>query len=332
MENQNRKIFITGGSGFISSHIHEVIDQNEIVNFDLKPPRENITSTFVQGDVRNLEDLNTALALHPCSMILALAAEHKDFGLSEEEYFKTNEFGTENICKAAEKAGITKIVFYSSVAVYGNNTLPSTEEMPPNPNLPYGASKWAGEKVLQKWVSENPERSVLIMRPTVVYGERNIANMFRLIQQINSGRYFHIGKGKNIKSIAYVKNLVEATFYLAERMKSGMEVFNYADKPQMTSREIGEVISNRLKKSPFTIPYRLALLMGIPFDILIKVTGKDYPISTNRIKKFCVQTYHKADKVTDSGFIPKYSNIEGLNNMIKWQKEQYRKEESYFNI
>lgn len=332
MKNSDNRIFITGGSGFISSHVHEIIDHDRIVNFDLKAPHEKIDSTYIKGDVRKIEDLNAALASNPCSLIMALAAEHKDFGISEDSYFKTNEFGTENICKAAEIAGINKIIFYSSVAVYGNNTNPSTEGTKPNPNLPYGASKLAGEKVLEKWVNQDPERSVLIIRPTVVYGERNVANMFRLIQQIDKGRYFHIGKGDNIKSIAYVKNLVEATFYLAENMKKGIDIYNYADMPQMTSRMIGDVISKRLNKSPITIPYQLALLMGLPFDLLIKVTGKDYPISTNRIKKFCTQTCHYAQKVIDSGFEPKYSNIDGLKNMVKWQKETYKSEETYFDI
>jgi nucleoside-diphosphate-sugar epimerase len=332
MKNKEDKILITGGSGFISSHIHEMIDHDRIVNFDIRSPRENIASTYVKGDVRKLENLNSALESHPCSLILALAAEHKDFGITEEDYFNTNEFGTENICKAAEKAGINKIIFYSSVAVYGNNKTPSTEEMAPNPNLPYGASKLAGEKVLEKWAAENADRCVLIIRPAVVYGERNVANMFRLIQQIDKGRYFHIGKGDNIKSIAYVKNLVEATFFLADKIKSGVEVYNYADMPQMTSRMIGDVISKRLKKSPITIPYKLALMMGYPFDMLIKLTRKDYPISTNRIKKFCTQTFHHAQKVIDSGFTPKYSNIEGLKNMVKWQKETFKSGENYFDV
>lgn len=327
------KLFVTGGSGFISSHFHEIYPNECIVNFDIKNPQSNIKSKYVEGNVRDLDQLIQALKENPSDMILALAAEHKDFGISREEYFLTNEFGTENICKAATEVGINRIVFYSSVAVYGNNTVPSTEELEPNPNLPYGESKLAGEKVLHQWVKEDPTRSVLIMRPVVVYGERNVANMFRLIQQVNKGRYFNIGKGENIKSIAYVKNLVEATLFLAKKMKSGVSTYNYADNPQLNSRKIGTIISESLEKNaPITIPYPLAMVMGFPFDIMIKLTGKDFPISTNRIKKFCTETYHKAEKCDAAGFIAKYTNVDGLKRMVDWQKNEYDSNKEYFDV
>lgn len=140
--------------------------------------------------------------------------------------------------------------------------------------------------MLKQWASEDAERAVLIIRPTVVYGERNVANMFRLINQIKDGRYFHIGKGDNIKSIAYVRNLVEATLFLVERMQNGVAIYNYADEPQLSSRKIASTITKALnKREPRTLPYWIVYSMGIPFDILIKLTGKDLPISTNRVKK-----------------------------------------------
>ncbi len=327
------KYFITGGSGFISSHFHDVIPQEDIINFDLRPPMKEIKSKYVKGDVRSFEELDEALKSNPCNIIIALAAEHKDFGISDEAYFLTNEKGTENICNAATENNIDSIIFYSSVAVYGNNTKPSTEAMLTNPNLPYGASKLAGEKKLHNWADQDPKRKVLILRPVVIYGERNVANMFRLIQQINKGRYFNIGKGENIKSIAYVKNIVEATLFLANRMPFGVSIYNYADDPQLTSRQIGMEISNELNKGKsITIPYKLAILLGLPFDLLIKLTGKDLPISTNRIHKFCTETYHKAERLSASGFIPKYSNVDGLRRMVDWQKNEYDKNEEYFNV
>lgn len=328
-----KKILITGGSGFISSHFHEVIEQDKIVNFDLRKPLSNLDSTYIKGDVRSYEDLDTTLMEHPCDIILALAAEHKDFGIAREEYFKTNEHGTQMICDAATKHGINKIVFYSSVAVYGDIKEPSSERSPENPNLPYGASKLAGEKVLHKWAKEDANRSVLIVRPTVVYGERNVANMFRLIHQIKKGRYFHIGKGDNIKSIAYVKNLVDATLYLMNKMSSGVQTFNYADEPQLTSRSIGACISTSLgRKDPITLPYWLVYSMGIPFDLLIKISGKDLPISTNRVAKFCTQTYHTATKVREAGFVPRFDNREGLKRMVDWQLKGYNKSLKYHNV
>lgn len=328
-----KRTLFTGASGFIGYHFHQVLAAETFGNIDLREPEFDDHSTFIKGDIRKPEDVERAIASFPCERIVSLAAEHKDFGLSEEDYFKTNEHGTEVICQAATRHGIKEIIFYSSVAVYGNNKVPSDENLPPNPNLPYGASKLAGEKVLERWCQEQDDRSVLIIRPTVVFGERNVANMFRLIHQIRAGRYFHIGDGKNIKSVAYVKNIVDATLYLMEKMTPGVSVYNYADEPQLTSREIAAQISTSLKKKdPITLPYWAVYGLALPFDLLIKLTGKDLPVSTNRVSKFCTETFHKADKLLAEGFSPKYSTQQGLQNMVSWIERDYQEDEKYFDV
>ncbi len=327
-----KKLF-TGASGFIGSHFHEALDNKLMVNMDLKKPLFAHESHFHQGDIRNITEIRAIAAQHTCDTIVHLAAEHKDFGIPYEDYFRTNEQGTRNLCEVATELGIKKFVFYSSVAVYGVVADVADENTPPNPNLPYGASKFAGEKVLYEWAAADPTRSVLIIRPAVVYGERNVANMFRLIQQVQAGRYFHIGEGQNIKSIAYVRNLVAATLFLADKMKPGVQIYNYADEPQLKSREIGSIIAHALgKKEPITLPYWMVYTMGLPFDIAIKLTGKDLPISTNRVKKFCTQTYFKAQRVVEAGFSPKYSNKEGLQNMVKWMNSDNFKNEQFFDV
>jgi nucleoside-diphosphate-sugar epimerase len=326
-------ILFTGASGFIGSHFHLAIDNQEIVNLDLRKPMFDYTSNFIQGDIRKSEDVANAIAIAKPEVIISLAAEHKDFGINEEAYFLTNEGGARIICQEAEKVGVNKIIFYSSVAVYGSNTEPSDEETTPNPDQPYGASKLAGEKVFLEWAAKDPQRTLIIIRPAVVYGERNVANMFRLINQVKSGKYFHVGNGDNIKSIAYVKNIVAATLYLLGVSKPGVHLYNYADEPQLTSREIAEVIAKSLqKRSPFTLPYWIVYAMATPFDLLIRVTGKDLPVSSNRVKKFCTQTFHQADKIIVAGFSPKFSTVDGMMRMVSWREETYKEGEDYFDI
>ncbi len=327
------KILFTGASGFIGSHFHDVVDNDNMVNLDLNQPKFKHAATFLQGDVRNAEDIANALSSRECDTIIHLAAEHKDFGVAYDDYFRTNEHGTRLLCEAATKFGIKKFVFYSSVAVYGAVETWADENSTPNPNMPYGASKWAGEKVLYEWAAADPSRRVLIIRPAVVYGERNVANMYRLIQQVRAGRYFHIGKGENIKSIAYVKNLVAATLFLYKKMPTGVSIYNYADEPQLQSRNIGSIIARSLgRKEPIVLPYWVVFTMGIPFDIAIKITGKDLPISTNRVKKFCTQTYFKAEKVLQQGFQPMFDNEKGIFNMVKWIDSANFKNEQLFDV
>ncbi len=314
-------ILLTGGSGFIGGHFHQAIPNEKLVNLDLVQPAFAHSARFVQGDIRLKEDVRKAIQGNGIKTILSLAAKHHDFGIGHDEYFDTNEDATRVICEAATEFGIDQIVFYSSVAVYGIRPEVSTEALPPAPDAPYGASKLAGEKVLEKWASEKPGRKVLIMRPTLVFGRNNMANMRNLIVQIDSGLYFHLGKADNVKSIAYVENLVQATLFLIERMKPGVAIYNYADEPQLTTRQIGETIATALgRKIRFTFPRSLGIMMGIPFDVIIKVTGKNLPISSSRIKKLGTSTHHSAKKLFGEGFKPAYTTIQGLGKMVEWYR------------
>ena len=294
-------ILVTGGSGFIGSHLHNYLNHAQIVNLDLETPDFICHSRYIKGDIRDVDTV--AEAVKGCKMIWSMAAAHKDFGVSHNEYFDINEKGMQVLTQAASQEGIKKFIFISSVAVYGNALEPPTETSIPNPINDYGASKLAAERVLEAWAAEDLTRQVLIIRPAVVYGERNFANVYHLMAHINRGRFFNVGKGLNIKSIVYVKNLLEAILFLMERMTAGVNVYNYVDEPQLTSRQIGETIAAALNKSkPFTLPYSLVYLLALPFDLLIKIIGKDFPISTKRVKKFITPTHFKANKIRELGF------------------------------
>lgn len=313
---------ITGGSGFIGSHFHNALPHTDFVNLDLQKPFFEHNAKFVQGDIRVEADIRKAVEGNNIKTIISLAAKHHDFGIGHDEYFDTNEEGTRILCKVASDHNINEIIFYSSVAVYGISERISTEMQAPTPDSPYGSSKLAGEKVLEQWAAENSERKVLIIRPTLVFGPNNMANMRNLIKQIDSGLYFHLGKADNVKSIAYVENVVAATLYLMKSMKPGVSIYNYADTPQLTTRQIGDIIAKALnKKIRFTMPRTLGIMMGLPFDLLIKITGINFPVSSARIKKLGTSTHHSAEKLFSEGFKPQFTTVQGLEKMVGWYKK-----------
>ena len=191
--------------------------------------------------------------------------------------------------------------------------------MATKPVSAYGKSKLAAEKILREWAEADSSRSLLIIRPTVVYGERNVANMYRLITRVKSGFYFNVGKADNIKSIAYVKNLVEATLFLMKQMKPGVEVYNYSDDRQMSVREITDTISKELGyRKSVSLPYWCLMALAFPFDIVGMILKKDFVISTSRVRKLKDETYHRSDKIRATGFTPRFSNEEGLQAMVNW--------------
>ena len=107
--------------------------------------------------------------------------------------------------------------------------------------------KLEAEKLVENWVAEDQDRRALIIRPTVIFGPRNKGNVYRLIRLINSGFYVPVGKGDNIKSIAYVENLVDATLFLMEKKFNGFEIYNYSDEPHISFRETVALIYRLLE-------------------------------------------------------------------------------------
>ena len=319
---------ITGGSGFIGTHIMAMAPSLQFLNVDLREPAQSLSNALtIRADIREENALRATLSSYRLDAIFHLAAAHKDFGIDQEEYFEVNEGGTAVVCQLAAEFGIRKLIFFSSVAVYGERHEPSTDQTLPNPTNDYGASKLAAERVVTQWQREDPTRTAIIIRPALVFGEGNEANMFRLIDQINRGRYFNVGKGDNIKSIAYVKNLVDATFYLYQHQQPGLHVYNYADEPHLQTAEIGLTIAAELgKPRPRSFPLTLLLLMAKPFDLLIRLTGRDLPISSARVRKYATRTHHQAQQLFAEGFKPRYTSQEGLARMVAWYKQRNKSE------
>lgn len=318
-----KKILITGGSGFIARYFIDKLKGHQLINLDIVPPAEDQQITFFQADVRDQNAVNQASK--NADLIIHLAAMHHDFGITDEAYYDVNVNGAKVVANAAGLNQVKEIIFFSSVAVYGNLGLhnPTHENLEPAPNSPYGHSKLEAEKVFKSWSHAAEGRKVTVIRSTVVFGAWNLANVLNLIQAIDRGFYFHIGRGRNIKSLAYVENIVDASLFALENQRTPFEVFNYVDEPQMDSRSIANMQAAMLgKKIRLTLPLWLAVLLALPFDLIIQLTGKNLPISSKRVKKLCTQTWHGAEKIRSIGFKAKYSIPYGMQKMINWYKQK----------
>jgi len=322
------RVLITGGAGFIGTYFAErlLAAGNTVASLDMVPSDVAGVDSHL-GDVRDPDRMRAAL--EGVDRVIHLAAAHHDFGITDATYFDVNEGGSKVLCDAMSEAGIDRCCFYSSVAVYGDSPPPRTEETPPKPLNAYGASKLAGEQVFRAWSDENPARQALIIRPTVVFGPQNFANMYALIRQIAKRRFLQIGAGTNIKSLAYVENIVAATLHLWDRSQSErFEVYNYVDKPDLTSRSISDTIYRALGRNTpgLSVPLGLGLLLALPFDLVIGLTGANLPVSSARIKKLAAtETRFEADRIAAQGFTPPVALADGLSRMVEWyQAEGHR--------
>ena len=127
--------------------------------------------------------------------MINLAAVHRDDVREKSAYRKTNVEGAENVANICREKGIKKIIFTSTVAVYGYADPGTDEGGRINPFNEYGRTKFDAEEIFRNWQHE-PGNSLIIVRPTVIFGEGNRGNVFNLINQIASGKFIMVGKGK----------------------------------------------------------------------------------------------------------------------------------------
>ena len=315
------KIAITGGSGFIGSVLARNLKDagHEIIIIDIRPSAA-FPDDVILADVRDKEAM--VKALEGVDAIYHLAAEHRDDVSPISLYQDVNVQGGQNVIDAAKAHDIKTIIFTSSVAVYPlepeDTVNGANENHSPAPFNPYGQSKLDSEKTFESWAAEDESRSLVMLRLVATFGPGNRGNIYTLMKQIADGKFIMIGDGSNKKSIAYVEN-VAAFLQHGLSFGEGAHIYNYADKPDLNMREFVSSIRGAMGKSGVGIqmPYPVGLMGGAVFDVAAKVTGRKFPISIIRIKKFCADTIVNAGKAHASGFNAPYSLNEGLDVMMR---------------
>ncbi|MBI9099496.1 MAG: NAD-dependent epimerase/dehydratase family protein [Spirochaetaceae bacterium] len=314
-------ITIIGGSGFIGSRLARLFKEQKV---DFQIVDKNISPFFPEktrlSDVRDFQNLKKSLK--NSHTVINLAAEHRDDVTPKTLYDEVNVFGAQNVCRACEDLGINKIVFTSSVAVYGFAPEGTDESGEINYFNDYGRTKWEAEGVYREWVNGDPNnRTLTIIRPTVVFGERNRGNVYNLLKQISSRFFPMIGNGKNVKSMAYVENIV-AFIHYSLRNEKGEYLFNYIDKPDYSMDSLVRIVKGALgRKAAITFhwPYFLGYMGGAFFDLIAFIIRKKLPISRLRIKKFCSTTCFSSINISKAGFIPPITLDVGIQNTIKFE-------------
>lgn len=315
-------ILVTGGSGFIGSRlVHDLLAEEHTVKIFDKVSSSNYPDLVTIGDVRDVRALTESAK--GMDIIYNLAAEHADDVTPISLYEDVNVGGAKNVVSAAKANNIKHIVFTSSVAIYGLNRAEPDESFEAEPFNEYGRTKYEAEKIFLEWAEEDTMNSLTIVRPSVIFGENNRGNVYNLIKQIASGKFLMVGSGENKKSMGYVGNIAAFLAYQVNK-NSGVQIYNFAGKPDLSSREIVNIVKEALNlpDNTLSIPYWLGLVGGYAFDIIAKLTGKKFPVSSIRIKKFAAETTVNTDKLIKSGFKEPFTLQEGLEKMIQYEFKQ----------
>ena len=310
------KITVIGGSGFVGTNLCKQLSlkQQDFEIIDIKMSNQFPEKCKI-ADVRDLESLRATLT---GNVVVNLAAVHRDDVRDKTEYHKTNVNGAENVALVCEEKGIDKIVFTSTVAVYGFAKPGTDENGAINPFNEYGRTKFEAEEKLRHWHAQG-DNSLIIVRPTVIFGEGNRGNVFNLLKQIASGKFLMVGKGENKKSMAYIGNIVAfLETCIATDHKYG--VYNYVDTPDLTMNELVSQVRAKLKGKTGVgprLPYWIGMILGYSVDLLAKLSGKNLPVSSIRVKKFTSSTEFISAKSSLDNFQPPFLLSDGVERTLQ---------------
>ena len=305
-------IHIIGGAGFVGTRLAQV--------FSAVETPFSVYDKALDGESYCDVTLPDSLAaLPPANVVINLAAEHRDDVIPRSLYDDVNIEGARNVCDYCRRSNTQQIIFTSSVAVYGFAPEGTDERGAFNPFNDYGRTKMKAEAVYRAWQAEEPKsRSLVILRPTVIFGEQNRGNVYNLLRQIASRKFIMFGPGTNRKSMAYVQNIAEFLAF-STNFGPGEYLYNYVDKPDLDMNAlVGRCRAVLFEKEGVGIrlPGWLGILAGYTFDALAKVSGKQLSVSSIRVNKFMGTTAFNT-AVSETGFKASCTLSEGIERTLR---------------
>ena len=321
------RILITGATGAIGQSIVEAACNAgyHVRTLSLDPPQGDIWTDRVDirlGDVTNQEVVQLAMegmesVIHMAAL-LHITNPSQSF---EEKYIKVNVKGTENVIHAAIKAGASRVVFFSTIAVYGDsNGNIIKEDSQPYPDTFYSQSKYAAERIVLDAKKFDGQPLGTVLRLGAVYGARIKGNYRRLLLALSRGSFIPLGNGKNRRTMVYDKDVAQAAALALSHPSAAGKIFNVSDGEFHTMKEIIETMCKALGRATprFSLPAGPVRSFAGILEDGSRMLGMESPIVRNTIDKYMEDMAVDSKQIqVQLGFIPRYDLISGWRQTVE---------------
>jgi nucleoside-diphosphate-sugar epimerase len=326
-------VLVTGGNGFVGRHIVSALQDRGWAVRVLALPDEDTRwlqdhdVVVYEGDISRPKTL--VAPMRGARAVLHLAAM-MDVWRPIEDYRAVNVTGTENVCRAALAAGVSRLVHMSSSSVYGMGLgRPADESFPlaPFPD-PYPITKAAGDVAVQRMIAENQLPAVII-RPDQIFGPGDHLHFGRMADQLAAGKGIIVGPGDNAMPFVYVTDVVQALLLALDHPIAVGQAFNITNDSPLTQQQLLEAIARETGGRPprVHVPYRALYAAGYLAERAAALTPsrRRPPITRLGVAFFGTDNRYAIGKARrELGFQPLVDLRQGVRLTAAWYRQAAR--------
>jgi nucleoside-diphosphate-sugar epimerase len=293
--NVKSKVLVTGGTGAVGPCVVHALHQAgyQIRSFSVDPPSTDLFPQSVEvliGDVTDQMAIQSAMknvdAVVHLAALLHIVNPPPEM---REKYERINIGGTATVVEDAIKAGVKRVVLFSTIAVYGASVGRVLNEMSPtNPDNFYAQTKLAAERIVLNARNTSGQPLGTVLRLGAIYGSRIKGNYERLMRALACHRFISIGNGLNRRTLVYDSDVGRAAVLAVSQSAAAGRVFNVTDGGFHTLNEIIQSICSALGRKPpmFSLPLTpTRILVGI-IENGISFIGLKPPVTRAMIDKY----------------------------------------------
>jgi nucleoside-diphosphate-sugar epimerase len=329
--NHSPRILVTGATGAVGPRVVASLVEAGcgIRTISRNPPPPGLWSASIETQIGDITDYSVVQeAMRGIDAVIHLAAllrivNHHP-GL-QPEYERVNVGGTSIVVEAARQAGVGRMVFFSTIAVYGGSAGGIlTEDSPPRPDSFYEQTKLAAEGIVLAAKRADGLPLGTVLRLGAVYGARTKGNYQRLLLALARGRFVLIGPGTNRRTLVYEGDVARAALLAVRHPDAAGQIFNVTDGQFHTMKDIIQALCSALDRRP----PRLALPVG-PVRCLTGVLescarscGFQSPITRAMVDKYTEDVAVDGQRFCrQMGFFPQYDLTAGWRETVVRMRE-----------
>ncbi len=322
------KILITGATGFIGGYLTKMLIQEGYEVKTLVRPSSDMTGLkaldieIIQGDIQDLDCLETAMK--GCQQVYHGAAARTKAKIPKKTYYLVNVEGSSNIAQTAIKTGVERLVYFSTVGVYGMpKQVKVDENTPPRPNTYYRTTKLLAEQVFLS-AHQQTGLPVVIARLSGVSGPGSLS-WVGLVKAIATGNFRLIGSGDNYYHLGNLTDIVEGLRLCGEKTNIEGKIYNIAGKEPIKVKTLVKIMAENFK-----VDYtEQKLLPVLPYQTFNTMTewvyhtfGRQLP-GHHRYDMFLTNRNIDISKaMAELNYCPQVSSEETVQQLISWYQEK----------